>query len=76
VFADEPLYRTPVSTQAHHRCLRSLVSRPYGQVSKPDRPNFAAQGIPGNNRAVMVRTPRYKFTRYIDGGEELDDLQA
>jgi hypothetical protein len=57
-------------------CLRSLVSRPYGQVSKPDRPNFAAQGIPGNNRAVMVRTPRYKFTRYIDGGEELDDLQA
>jgi arylsulfatase A-like enzyme len=53
---------------------QSMVSRWEGRESDPNRTIFSAQGIPGRNRAVMMRTPRYKFTRYDDGGGELYDL--
>jgi len=53
---------------------QSLVKRWEGAESDPDRPIFAAQGIPGKNRAVMLRTKRFKYARYDDGGSELYDL--
>jgi arylsulfatase A-like enzyme len=53
---------------------RSLAARWEGGTGEPDRPILAAQGIPGKNRVVMLRTPRYKFARYDDGGNELYDL--
>jgi choline-sulfatase len=53
---------------------RSLAGRWEGGPGEPARPIFAAQGIPGKNRAVMLRTPRFKFARYDDGGSELYDL--
>jgi arylsulfatase A-like enzyme len=53
---------------------QSLVRRWEGQESRPARPIFAGQGTPGKDRAVMLRTPRYKYTRYDDGGSELYDL--
>jgi arylsulfatase A-like enzyme len=53
---------------------QSLVKRWEGREKNPDRPIFAAQGTPGKNRAVMLRTPRYKLTRFDDGGGELYDL--
>jgi arylsulfatase A-like enzyme len=52
----------------------SLVKRWEGKESNPDRPIFAGQGTPGKNRAVMMRTPQYKLTRFDDGGGELYDL--
>ena len=52
----------------------SLVGRWEGKESNPDRTIFSAQGIPGKNRAAMMRTPRYKYARYDDGGSELYDL--
>ena len=52
----------------------SLVERWEKGDRNPDRPIFAAQGVAGKNRAVMVRTQEYKFARYDDGGEELYDL--
>ena len=54
----------------------SLVSRWQGKKSDPDRPIFAAQGVPGKNRAIMLRTRDYKYARYDDGGEELYHLKA
>lgn len=54
---------------------QSLLGRWEGRQSDLARPIFGAQGIPGKNRAVMLRTPRYKFTRYDDGGSELYDLE-
>lgn len=54
---------------------QSLISRWDGKRTDPERPIFAAQGIPRKTRAVMLRTPRYKFTRYDDGGSELYDLE-
>src|SRR6185295_3785180 len=53
---------------------QSLLSRWEGKQSDPERPIFSAQGTPGKNRAVMLRTTRYKLTRYDDGGSELYDL--
>jgi arylsulfatase A-like enzyme len=53
---------------------QSLVSRWEGKESHPDQPIFSAQGTPGKNRAVMMRTPKYKYTRYDDGGSELYDV--
>jgi arylsulfatase A-like enzyme len=53
---------------------QSLVARWEGKESDPDRTIYSAQGTPGTNRAVMVRTPHYKYTRYDDGGSELYDL--
>src|SRR5215467_12231354 len=53
---------------------QSLVKRWEGKQKDPDRPIFAAQGTPGKNRAVMLRTARYKLTRFDDGGGELYDL--
>ena len=53
---------------------RSLAGRWDGAAGEPARPIFAAQGVPGKNRAVMLRTPQYKFARYDDGGSELYDL--
>jgi hypothetical protein len=53
---------------------QSLVKRWEGKERNPDRLIFAAQGTPGKNRAVMLRTPRYKLTRFDDGGGELYDL--
>lgn len=53
---------------------QSLVKRWEGKEKNPDRPIFAAQGTPGKNRAIMLRTPRYKLTRFDDGGGELYDL--
>ncbi|HKE25165.1 MAG TPA: sulfatase-like hydrolase/transferase [Bryobacteraceae bacterium] len=53
---------------------QSLLARWQGKTSDPARPIFAAQGVPGKNRAVMLRTPRFKLTRYDDGGNELYDL--
>jgi arylsulfatase A-like enzyme len=52
----------------------ALVSRWEGKESNADRPIFSAQRTPGKNRAVMLRTPQYKYTRYDDGGSELYDL--
>ncbi|MFN7919720.1 MAG: sulfatase-like hydrolase/transferase [Bryobacteraceae bacterium] len=54
----------------------SLVGRWNGSERNPERAIFAAQGAPGKNRAAMVRTGRYKFARYDDGGEELYDLSS
>jgi arylsulfatase A-like enzyme len=54
---------------------QSLVGRWEGRGGDPDRPIFGAQGVPGKNRAVMLRTRRYKFTRFDDGGSELYDLE-
>jgi arylsulfatase A-like enzyme len=53
---------------------QSLTGRWEGKERDPERTIFAAQGAPGKNRAAMLRTPRYKFTRYDDGGTELYDL--
>ena len=53
---------------------QSLVARWDGKPGDPERPIFASQGVPGKNRAVMLRTPQYKFTRFDDGGSELYDL--
>ena len=44
------------------------------ELRNPDRLIFASQGMPGKNRAVMMRTSRYKLTRFDDGGGELYDL--
>jgi len=52
----------------------SLVSRWEGHAKNPERPIFAVQGTPGKNRAMMVRTPQFKYARYDDGGAELYDL--
>ena len=54
---------------------QSLAGRWAGKAGNPERPIFASQGVPGRNRAVMLRTTRYKFTRYDDGGGELYDLE-
>ena len=54
---------------------QSLVARWEGKESNPDRVIFSAQGRPGKDRAVMMRTPHYKYTRYDDGGRELYDLE-
>jgi len=54
---------------------QSLIGRWEGKENDPSRAIFAAQGVPGKNRAVMLRTPRYKFTRFDDGGSELYDLE-
>ncbi|MCU1260453.1 MAG: sulfatase, partial [Bryobacterales bacterium] len=53
---------------------QSLVGRWEGKPDDPERPIFAAQGVPGKNRALMLRTSQYKYTRYDDGGSELYDL--
>jgi choline-sulfatase len=53
---------------------QSLVGRWEGKPGDPERAIFAAQGAPGKNRALMLRTPQLKFTRYDDGGRELYDL--
>ena len=53
---------------------QSLVARWEGRETDPNRTIFSAQGTPGKNRAVMMRTSHYKFTRYDDGGGELYDL--
>jgi choline-sulfatase len=53
---------------------QSLVSRWEGKPGEPNRSIFSAQGTPGKNRAVMLRTPRFNLTRYDDGGGELYDL--
>lgn len=53
---------------------QSLVNRWEGIESDPNRTIYSAQGTPGKNRALMMRTPRYKYTRYDDGGSELYDL--
>lgn len=55
---------------------QSLVARWEGKEHDAARPVFAAQGTPGKDRGAMLRTPRYKFTRYDDGGRELYDLQS
>jgi choline-sulfatase len=54
---------------------QSLVKRWEGRESNPGRPIFSAQGVPGRNRAMMVRTPEYKYATYDDGGAELYDLK-
>lgn len=53
---------------------QSLVGRWEAKPGDPERPIFAAQGVPGKNRALMLRTSQYKYTRYDDGGSELYDL--
>lgn len=53
---------------------QSLVDRWDGNQSDPNRTIYSSQGTPGANRALMMRTPRYKFTRFDDGGTELYDL--
>jgi len=54
---------------------QSLVGRSEGKERDPERTIFAGQGTPSRNRMVMLRTPRYKLTRYDDGGSELYDLE-
>lgn len=53
----------------------SLISRWRGNVSRPNREILSGQGVPGKNRARMLRTPTFKYARYDDGGEELYDLE-
>ena len=53
---------------------QSLVKRWEGRESNLTRPILSAQGIPGKNRAMMVRTPEYKYATYDDGGTEFYDL--
>ena len=53
---------------------QSLFARWDGKPGDSERPIFAAQGVPGKNRALMLRTSKYKYTRYDDGGSELYDL--
>ena len=48
---------------------QSLVGRWEGLESDPQRVVFSAQGRPGVNRAVMARTPEFKFTHYDDGDD-------
>jgi arylsulfatase A-like enzyme len=52
---------------------RSLADR-WDGGGDPERAIFASQGVPGKNRAVMLRTRRFKYARYDDGGSELYDL--
>jgi Domain of unknown function (DUF4976) len=52
----------------------SLVGRWEGREHDPERTIFASQGTPGKDRALMMRTPQFKLTRYDDGGGELYDL--
>jgi arylsulfatase A-like enzyme len=52
----------------------SLVGRWEGREHDPERTIFASQGTPGKDRAIMMRTPKFKLTRYDDGGAELYDL--
>jgi arylsulfatase A-like enzyme len=52
----------------------SLVGRWEGGERDPERTIFASQGTPGKDRAIMMRTPQFKLTRYDDGGSELYDL--
>ena len=54
---------------------RSLAGRLDGGAGDPERPIFAAQGVPGKNRGVMLRTPQFKYARYDDGGSELYDVK-
>jgi arylsulfatase A-like enzyme len=67
------LLRLPEVTALHGR---SLVPYWEGRQSDPDRPIYAGQGYEGRDRMVMLRTPRFKLTRYDDGGNELHDLQS
>lgn len=53
---------------------QSLVGRWEGRDKDPSRTIFATQGVPGKNRAMMVRTAQFKYARYDDGGSELYDL--
>jgi arylsulfatase A-like enzyme len=53
---------------------QSLLKRWESRESSPARPIFSAQGTPGKNRAMMVRTPEYKYATYDDGGTEFYDL--
>jgi iduronate 2-sulfatase len=53
----------------------SLITRWQGRESRPEREIVAGQGTPGSNRARMIRTQRYKYARYDDGGEEFYDLR-
>jgi arylsulfatase A-like enzyme len=53
---------------------QSLVKRWEGRVSNPARPIFSAQGTAGKNRAMMLRTPEFKYATYDDGGTEFYDL--
>jgi len=48
----------------------SLVKRSEGRESHPTRPIFSAQGVAGRNRAMMIRTPEFKYATYDDGGTE------
>jgi uncharacterized sulfatase len=52
----------------------SLVGRWEGRERDPNRTIFASQGTPGKDRAIMMRAPEFKLTRYDDGGAELYDL--
>jgi uncharacterized sulfatase len=52
----------------------SLVGRWEGRIRDPERVIFSFQGTPGKDRAVMMRTPQFKLTRYDDGGAELYDM--
>jgi len=52
----------------------SLVNRWDGKETDPNRTIYSSQGTPGTNRALMMRTPKYKYTRFDDGGSELYDL--
>lgn len=53
-----------------HIARRTLGRREHD----PERTIFASQGTPGKDRALMMRTPQFKLTRYDDGGGELYDL--
>jgi arylsulfatase A-like enzyme len=54
---------------------QSLVSHWRGDLPVIDRPVYAGQGFEGRDRAVMLRTRRWKLARYDDGGWELYDRE-
>lgn len=54
---------------------KSVHGRALGGQVDPERVVFAAQGREGKDRAVMLRTRRFKLTRYDDGGGEMYDLE-
>lgn len=53
----------------------SLVPHWRADLPITDRPVYGGQGFEGSDRAVMLRTKRWKLARYDDGGWELYDRQ-
>ena len=66
------LLNLPPLTNLHGE---SMVPHWREDLPVTDRAIFGGQGFEGVDRAVMLRTQRWKLTRYDDGGWELYDRQ-